>query len=115
MNTKNLAGYNPPPVPLAASGAAKGAGITAYNPTDGYWLPTPNVAQYAAASGLPIIKGFIKIEVQTAYGNPCGTWKDVTLEVLSYGYVGKNINPVPQSLDNQTINPQWTASQTAGV
>jgi Tfp pilus assembly protein PilX len=94
MNTLNAAGKNTPPVPLAASGAAKGAGVTAYNPTDGYWLPTPNVAQYTAASGLPTIKGFIKIEVQTAYGNPCGTWKDVTLEVLSYGYAGRNINPL---------------------
>jgi hypothetical protein len=91
MNTNNTAGLNTPPVPLAASGAVKGA--TVYNPTDGYWLPTPNVAQYATASGLPIIKGFIKIEVQTAYGNPCGTWKDVTLEVLSFGYAGKNLFP----------------------
>jgi Tfp pilus assembly protein PilX len=93
MNTNNTAGLNTPPVPLAASGAAKGAGVTAYNPADGYWLPTPNVAQYSTASGLPIIKGFIKIEIQTAYGNPCGTWKDVTLEVLSYGYAGRDINP----------------------
>jgi Tfp pilus assembly protein PilX len=91
MNTNNTAGLNTPPVPLAASGAVKGA--TAYSTANGYWLPTPNVAQYSAASGLPIIKGFIKIEIQTAYGNPCGTWKDVTLEVLSYGYAGRNVNP----------------------
>jgi hypothetical protein len=91
MNTNNTAGYNTPPVPLAASGAVKGA--TAYNSADGYWLPTPNVATYTTASGLPIIKGFIKIEVQTAYGNPCGTWKDVTLEVLSYGYAGRDLYP----------------------
>ncbi len=91
MNTLNAAGKNTPPVPLAASGAVTGA--TAYNTADGYWLPTPNAAGFATASGLPIIKGFIKIEVQTAYGNPCGTWKDVTQEVLSYGYAGRNINP----------------------
>ena len=91
MNTNNTAGYNTPPVPLAASGAAKGA--TAYSTANGYWLPTPNAAPYATASGLPIIKGFIKIEVQTAYGNPCGTWKDVTVEVLGYGYAGRNLNP----------------------
>lgn len=91
MTTNNAAGYNTPPVPLAASGAAVGA--TAYNPTDGYWLPTPNAAGYTTASGLPIIQGYIKIEVQQSYGNPCGTWKDVTLEVLSYGYAGRNINP----------------------
>jgi Tfp pilus assembly protein PilX len=91
MNTNNMAGYNTPPVPLAASGAVIGA--TAYSSANGYWLQTPNAAPYTTASGLPIIKGFIKIEVQTAYGNPCGTWKDVTLEVLSYGYAGKNLYP----------------------
>ncbi len=91
MTTNNTAGYSTVPVPLAASGAVKGA--SAYNPADGYWLPTPNAAQFTTASGLPVIKGFIKIEVQTAYGNPCGTWKDVTLEVLSYGYAGGNTNP----------------------
>jgi hypothetical protein len=91
MNSNNTAGYNTPPVPLAASGAVKGA--TAYNPTDGYWLPTPNAAGYATASGLPIVQGYIKIEVQTAYGNPCGTWKDVTQEVLAYGYAGRNESP----------------------
>ena len=73
MNTNNTAGLNTPPVPLAASGAVLGA--TAYAPANGYWLPTPNGAGFATASGLPIIKGFIKIEVQTAYGNPCGTWQ----------------------------------------
>lgn len=91
MTANNTAGLNTPPVPLAASGAVPGA--TAYNPADGYWLPTPSAAPYTTASGLPIIKGFIKIEVQTAYGNPCGTWKDVTLEVLSYGYAGRNLFP----------------------
>ncbi|MGC2530300.1 MAG: hypothetical protein WA639_21345 [Candidatus Acidiferrum sp.] len=91
MVANNTAGYDTPPVPLAASGAVKGA--TVYNTTNGYWLPTPNVAAYTTGSGLPIIKGYIKIEVQTAYGNPCGTWKDVTLEVLSYGYAGKNLYP----------------------
>ena len=91
MNTNNTAGLNTPPVPLAASGAVLGA--TAYAPANGYWLPTPNAAGFATASGLPIIKGFIKIEVQTAYGNPCGTWQDVTLEVLAFGYAGRNINP----------------------
>lgn len=103
MNNNNTAGYSTLPVPLAASGAAVGA--TAYNPGgtsaqngDGYWLTTPNAAGFATASGLPIIKGYIKIEVQTAYGSPCGTWKDVTLEVLSYGYAGRNINPQGTSL-----------------
>ncbi len=93
MTANNTAGFNTPPVPLAASGAVVGATAYAPPPADGYWLPTPNAAPYTTASGLPIIKGFIKIEVQTAYGNPCGTWKDVTLEVLSYGYAGKNLFP----------------------
>ena len=32
----------------------------------------------------PIIQGFIKIEAQTSYGgNPCGTWRDVTQEILA--------------------------------
>jgi Tfp pilus assembly protein PilX len=92
MTTNNTAGYSTLPVPLAASGAVKGA--TAYNSADGYWLPTPNPSSYSTASGLPIIRGFIKIEVALQpYGNPCGNWKDVTLEVLSYGYAGGNIYP----------------------
>lgn len=96
MTANNTAGYDTPPVPLATSGAAIAA--TAYNPTDGYWLPTPNGnapngTPYATGFGLPVIKGYIKIEVQTAYGNPCGTWKDVTLEVLSYGYAGRDLFP----------------------
>jgi Tfp pilus assembly protein PilX len=96
------------PLPLAASGAANPAtpaGGAVWNSVDGYFQP----------KNYPVITGFIKIEEQVAYGDPCGTWKDVTLEVLSYGYVGRNINPVPQSLDAATINPQWQASQTAGV
>jgi hypothetical protein len=88
-------------LPLAQSGAAPGA--AAYNATDGYWLP----------NGYPIIKSYIKIEEQTAYGSPCGTWKDVTTEVLSYGYVGRNIDPVPQSLDGTNLNPQWPGTTAA--
>src|SRR5208337_2013293 len=69
------------------------------------WLP----------NGYPIIKGFIKIEEQTSYGTGtgCGTWKDVTAEILGYGYVGRNINPVPQSLDGTTLNPQWPGTSLA--
>lgn len=93
MTTNNTAGYSTLPVPLAASGAVRGA--TTYSSTNGYWLPTP--AANPQAAGLPIIRGFIKIEVALQpYGNPCGSWKDVTLEVLSYGYAGGNL--YPQSL-----------------
>jgi Tfp pilus assembly protein PilX len=98
MNTNNTAGYQTLPVPMAASGAASAA--TAYTPGgtatlngNGYWLTTPSGTGFTTGSGLPIVKGYIKIEIQTAYGNPCGTWKDVTLEVLGYGYAGRNINP----------------------
>jgi hypothetical protein len=89
---------NVTPLPLAASGSMAGSGPT----VDGYWQP----------AGFPIIKGFLKIEEQTAYGNPCGTWRDVTVEVLSYGYVGRNIDPVPQTFDaaNFTLNPQWAGT-----
>jgi len=100
MTTNNTAGYSTLPVPMAASGAVKGASPFSYSPGgttnlsgNGYWLPTPSGTGFATDSGLPIIQGYIKIEVQTAYGNPCGTWKDVTLEVLSYGYAGRNIFP----------------------
>src|ERR1700676_4520458 len=73
-------------VPLATSGAG-----VAYVPSsqsapagDGYWV----------ATGTAITPGFLKIEVQTSQGTPCGSWQDVTLEVLGLGYVGRNINPV---------------------
>jgi hypothetical protein len=68
------------PLPLAASGAT---GAT-YDAGNGYWGP----------NGTPIVTGFMKIDAQTAYGNPCGSWKDVTLEVLGLGYAGRNLNPV---------------------
>jgi Tfp pilus assembly protein PilX len=110
MTTNNTNGWITPPVPLAASGAAQGAGVTAYNPTDGYWLPTPNTASYSVGSGLPIIKGFIKIEVQTSYGSPCGSWKDVTLEVLGYGYAGRNIDPNPTGA-NLTAGTQYGTNE----
>ena len=83
-------------LPLAVSGALNGPGGL-YNAQDGYWLP----------NGYPVFKGFLKIEEQLGYGSPCGTWKDVTTEILSYGYVGRNIDPVPQSLDGTNLNPQW--------
>jgi hypothetical protein len=109
-----------PRLPLAASGAATGAYVQGYVPAlppppaapnplspaigniggDGYWQP----------NGTPIITGYIKIDAQTAYGSPCGTWKDVTQEILSLGYAGKNINPVSQSLDANNLNPMWSGT-----
>jgi len=91
------------PLPLAASGAASALNTGAWTAADGYMLP----------NGYPIINGYIKIEEQTAYGSPCGTWKDVTIEILGYGYVGRNIDPVPQSLNGTTLNPQWSGTTAA--
>ncbi|MGH9773594.1 MAG: PilX N-terminal domain-containing pilus assembly protein [Candidatus Acidiferrales bacterium] len=75
-------------VPLPASGAA-GATYTPQTVVkgapagDGYWLP----------NGAPIITGYIKIEAATGYGFPCGTWKDVTAEILGLGYAARNLYP----------------------
>ncbi|HUL15414.1 MAG TPA: hypothetical protein VLV88_05420 [Terriglobales bacterium] len=106
-----MTAYGTTPLPLAASGAhsaSPGANYYTTAPVDGYWQPT----------NYPIIKGYIKIEEQTAYGTPCGTWRDVTLEILGLGYAGRNIDPVPQSLDGTNLNPQWygtTASMQLGI
>lgn len=97
MNARGV-GYTP--LPMAASGAASALPTGAYTATDGYWLP----------NGFPIIKGFLKIEAQYPYSGACNTWHDVTLEVLSLGYVGRNIHPVPQSFDGTTLNPDWPAT-----
>ncbi len=102
------------PLPLAASGAASTVATgAAGNYTqgiaggDGYWQVGPNTAAIPATYGTPIITGFIKIDAQTSYGSPCGTWQDVTLEILGLGYAGKNINPVPQSFDGLNLSPNW--------
>ncbi|HKM67149.1 MAG TPA: hypothetical protein VJX70_08285 [Candidatus Acidoferrum sp.] len=97
------------PLPLAASGSASPLYNTpaGYNGNDGYWTPSTSPMGGPKPYTWPVIKGFIKIDEQTAYGSPCGTWKDVTLEILSYGYVGRNIDPVSQSLDGVHLNPQW--------
>jgi hypothetical protein len=71
-------------LPLAASGAAGATVAAGYTSNDGYWQPT----------NTPIITGFIKIDAQTSYGSPCGNYTDVTKEILSLGYAGKNLNPV---------------------
>ena len=95
-----------PELPLAVSGAL-GAAYNSTPPVDGYWQP----------NGYPTIRGFIKIEEQITYGtdSSCGTWKDVTVEVLSYGYAGKNIDPVTQSLDGNNMNPQWYYDSTKNM
>ena len=107
LYTKMMAN-NVTPLPLAASGAGSSDYTGVYNNNDGYWTPSTQ----GDGTPWPVIKGFIKIEEQTAYGSPCGTWKDVTLEILSYGYVGRNIDPVSQSLDGVHLNPQWVQNTT---
>jgi len=107
------------PLPLAASGAASTVATGAagnYNQGsvpgnitggDGYWQVGPTQTATSPTYGTPIVTGFIKIDAQTSYGSPCGTWKDVTLEILGLGYVGKNINPLPQSYDGNNLSPNW--------
>src|SRR5260370_42050217 len=71
-------------LPLAASGAAGATVAAGYNSNDGYWQPI----------NTPIVTGFIKIDAQTSYGSPCGSYTDVTKEILSLGYAGRNLYPV---------------------
>jgi hypothetical protein len=100
MNNRNAAGFNTPPVSLAASGANVAA--AAYNNADnnGYWAPGPAAA---GGTGTPIIKGYIKIEIQTTYtGIPCGNIRDVTVDVLGYGYAGRNLNTYVGLQNNTT-------------
>jgi hypothetical protein len=97
-------------VPLAASGAATNA--VAYNPTDGYWQPGV-ITTAPAKPATPIITGFLKIDAQTAYGSPCGTYVDVTKEILSLGYAGRNLNPVsvaPPTLPSILLGAQVAPS-----
>jgi len=81
-------------VPLAASGAAGKTVAAGYSVGDGYWQVGPTGTATPPTYGTPIITGFIKIDAQTTYGNPCGTYVDVTKEILALGYAGRNINPV---------------------
>jgi hypothetical protein len=65
-------------VPIATSAAG-----AAYSPANGYWT--------AGA----LVTGYLKVEVQTSYAvppNPCGTWRDVTAEVLGLGIAGRNLD-----------------------
>jgi hypothetical protein len=81
MNLATLTAAQTGGVPIASSG-----GGASYSSANGYWTPL----------GTPLVSGYIKIEVQTAYAvapAPCGTWKDVTAEVLGLGIAGKNLRP----------------------
>jgi PilX N-terminal len=98
-----------PVLPLAASGALNGTytagtgvGTAAAGGGDGYWQP----------AATKVLTGYIKIDAQTTYGSPCGTYKDVTQEILSLGYAGKNINPVSQSFNGTALNPMWAGNNS---
>ena len=106
------------PLPLAASGATTGSYVQGYVPAqpsvpsptsgfiggDGYWQP----------NATPILTGYIKIDAQgPTYTSPCSTAVDVTQEILSLGYVGRNINPVSQSFDGVNLNPMWSGTGAA--
>jgi hypothetical protein len=105
-----MVAYGTLPLPLATSASAQ---TTAYSSTavDGYWLPATDPTKYGNSNYFPIIKGYIKIEAQLApyptTGCTASDQKDVTIEVLALGYVGRNINPVPQSLNATSMNPEW--------
>ncbi len=93
--------------PIATSGATGGPN---YSASDGYWTAVntpvlgngdPTGASAAVPRGAGALSptpnaGYIKIEIQTAYAvapNPCGTWKDVTAQVLGLGIAGRNLAP----------------------
>lgn len=72
------------PAQLGGVPIARSAAVAGYSANNGYWT-----------SGA-LITGFIKIEIQTTYAfapNPCGTWRDVTAEVLGLGIAGRNLYP----------------------
>jgi hypothetical protein len=87
VNLGDIVGYDTAPftatggVPIAASGATSVNYAAA--PGDGYWIK----------NGQRTITGYIKIDIQTAYGSPCGTYADVTAEVLGLGIAGQNLDP----------------------
>src|SRR5271169_5582716 len=112
MNTNNV-----PLLPLAASGNTT-TGTYVYSAADGYWLP-PYTAAPPNTRNFAIVKGFIKIEAQLApypaAGCTSSDQKDVTIEVLGLGYVGRNINPVPQSLDGATLYAGWQYNSAIGM
>jgi hypothetical protein len=81
-------------IPLPTSNAANNG---VYSASDGYWIQKHQ----------PIITGYIKIDAQTSYGVPCGTWKDVTQEILNLGFAARNENPV------NSLSPLWQGAPPA--
>jgi hypothetical protein len=86
-------------VPIATSAAAAG---TPYSAANGYWT---------AGS---LVTGYIKIDIQTSYPvapNPCGTWQDVTAEVLGLGIAGRNLYPAGSGAVNPPALPALPGAQ----
>ena len=106
-----------PALPLAASGAATGAYVPGYLSQLSVTSGTPGGDGYWQTNATPIITGYIKIEaINAPFATNCSSasYKDVTTEILSLGYAGKNINPVPQSFDGNNLNQMWgTAASSA--
>ncbi|MGC1106105.1 MAG: hypothetical protein WA876_06170 [Candidatus Acidiferrales bacterium] len=83
------------PTPLTGSFGTTPVPI-AESYSSGTYTPAPGNGYWPKATNTPLVTGYIKIEIQTTYAvspAPCGTWKDVTAEVLGFGIAGKNINP----------------------
>jgi hypothetical protein len=107
------------PLPIATSGGQAAFGTPGYAPGtavapapgDGYWEPNA----FATLKPLPTITGYIKIDAQTTYGNPCGNAVDVTQEILSLGYAGRNLNPVVQSTNGATVAANWKYNGLIGA
>ncbi|MHB8755382.1 MAG: hypothetical protein ACYC92_10575 [Candidatus Acidiferrales bacterium] len=94
--------------PVATSGASGGTYVPGTG--NGYWTPvgTPLLGGSIAAPS------YIKIEIQTAYAvppAPCGTWKDVTAEVLGFGIAGRNLHPGNYSRYNSSYLPSGPGSE----
>ena len=79
-------------LPLPVSGAA-----ATYSATTGYW----------EAQGYPTETGCIKIEYQDNANN----WTDITAQILSRGYIGRNIHPMYSSSVVSPTLPSLPGSQ----
>ena len=98
------------PIAVSGSGAAPGGN---YSSNDGYWTPGQ-----PPASPQPLVTGFLKVEIQTVYAvapAPCGTWKDVTDEVLGLGIAGRNLNPAAWNTTPPPNLPALPPNQLAAV
>src|SRR6202012_5743321 len=81
-------------IPMPVSGAGG-----SYSQSNGYWLQ----------AGYPTETGCLKIEIQ----NNSNGWTDVTSQILSQGYTGRNIHPMTSllspllpALPGSEYNPQ---------